>query len=222
VQETSIHHIETEPPLNGDWNHPCWSVSETIDVDQFRHESSNHRPTTRVRILYSKVGLHLIFRVEDQYVRSVQTMLNSAVCTDSCIEFFVKPRDDSGYLNFEINCGGALHASYIRDHTRTKAGFADITALSESDAALIGIYHSMPSTVDPEITRPTSWVNQLFIPFEVLANYVGPLGSIPGQRWRGNFYKCGDHTSHPHWAAWSPVSALNFHDPSCFGQLAFK
>ena len=41
------------------------------------------------------------------------------------------------------------------------------------------------------------------------------------QAWRGNLYKCGDRTSHPHWAAWSPVDELNFHLPRCFGTLRF-
>ena len=27
--------------------------------------------------------------------------------------------------------------------------------------------------------------------------------------WRANFYKCGDDTSHPHWAAWSPLKKVN-------------
>jgi hypothetical protein len=53
----------------------------------------------------------------------------------------------------------------------------------------------------------------------VLERYVGPLAPLAGQVWRGNFYKCGDRTSHPHWAAWSPVDELNFHLPRCFGAL---
>jgi len=37
---------------------------------------------------------------------------------------------------------------------------------------------------------------------------------------RGNFFKCGDETSHPHWASWSPISEeLNFHRPETFGSI---
>ena len=80
----------------------------------------------------------------------------------------------------------------------------------------------MPDIVDPEIEKPTTWVNQLFVPFAVISKYAGELPPIAGEVWRGNFYKCGDKTSHPHWAAWSPVRALNFHDPECFGRLQFE
>jgi len=32
-------------------------------------------------------------------------------------------------------------------------------------------------------------------------HYVGPLGPLTGQVWRGNFFKCAEDNSHPHWAA---------------------
>jgi hypothetical protein len=53
----------------------------------------------------------------------------------------------------------------------------------------------------------------------VLEKYAGKLGKIAGQTWRGNFYKCGNETSHPHWGAWSPVTELNFHLPASFGTI---
>ncbi|MCD6337129.1 MAG: hypothetical protein J7M01_02720, partial [Candidatus Marinimicrobia bacterium] len=37
----------------------------------------------------------------------------------------------------------------------------------------------------------------------------------------GNLYKCGDKTSHPHWASWSPIDKLNFHQPKHFGEFVF-
>ncbi len=217
-----VHRAEDLPPLKGDWDHEAWAPAETLLIDQFRPESSDHRPKTEVRILYDTCGLHLVFRVQDRYVRSVQTEINSAVCTDSCVEFFVCPRDACGYLNFEVNCGGVIHCSHIEDHTRTSNGFAKYRPLSTIDAARIGIHHSMPTIVDPEIAEPTTWINQLFIPFDVISEYTGDIGDVADQTWRGNFYKCGDKTSHPHWAAWAPVRELNFHDPSCFGQLHFS
>jgi hypothetical protein len=55
-----------------------------------------------------------------------------------------------------------------------------------------------------------------------MARYTGPFSVAAGEVWRANFYKCGDETSQPHWAAWHPVEALNFHLPQCFGQLRFE
>ena len=77
--------------------------------------------------------------------------------------------------------------------------------------------------VEPEIQEDTDWPLEFFIPFSLLAKYAGPLGEIAGQEWRANFYKCGDRTSHPHWARWAPINGqLNFHQPQFFGQLLFE
>jgi len=219
--KSTIYNTPVVPSLNGKWDLPCWHAAETLMIDHFRVESSNHHPITEVKTLYCPDGLHLIFRVQDRFVRSIQTTLNSPVCTDSCVEFFVQPQEDKGYFNFEVNCGGTLHASYVEDCTRTASGFAKCSLLSQSSAKWIGISHSMPNIVEPEVEQPTTWINQLFIPFDVFAEYVGELRSISGQVWRANFYKCGDKTSHPHWASWAPVRELNFHDPTSFGSLQF-
>jgi hypothetical protein len=220
--KTIIPTSASTPPLTGDLNESCWKNAAQINIDKFRQESSDHHPKTKVYMLYDTNGLHLLFKVNDQYVRSVQTELHSPVCTDSCVEFFVQPKPNHGYLNFETNCGGTLLTYYIEDWRKTDTGFVKYTPLPAADAELIKIYHAMPNIVDPEITEPTKWINQLFIPFSLVEKYVGKLGPVAGQSWRGNFYKSADNTSHPHWAAWSPVSKLNFHLPECFGTLNFR
>lgn len=221
MNSSTINKATHTPTLNGDWNQSCWSNAETLSINNFRPEGSDHKPITKARIIYNSDGLHIIFRVQDQYVRSMHTELNSSVCKDSCVEFFVMPKPGKGYLNFETNCGGTILAYHIEDCTKTETGFAKSNPLSEADASLVGIYHSMPTVVNPEITEPTEWINQLFIPFSLLEKYVGELGDIPGQSWRANFYKCGDKTSHPHWASWNQVTELNFHMPDCFGEIRF-
>ena len=56
-----------------------------------------------------------------------------------------------------------------------------------------------------------------------MEQYVGRLCNLPGQTWRGNFYKCADRSSHPHWASWSPLGEpLNFHTPQFFGPLRLE
>jgi hypothetical protein len=80
----------------------------------------------------------------------------------------------------------------------------------------------MPAVVEPEIIGKQIWFLEFVIPFAVFTKFAGPLGEIAGQMWRGNFYKCGNETSHPHWGAWSPVDELNFHLPGCFGRIRFE
>lgn len=75
--------------------------------------------------------------------------------------------------------------------------------------------------VEPEITKPVVWHNAFFVPAALFTAYGGVRSPYSGQTWRGNFYKCADHTSHPHWLTWAPVDAHNFHLPHCFERLVF-
>ena len=209
-------------PLDSPWEGPFWRQAEEARIDQFHPAGSSHRPVARARLLYDDGNLYLRFRVEDCYVVAKHTQFQDPVWRDSCVEFFVQPRPSSGYFNFEINCGGALLSYYIEDPTRTADGFAKFTRLAPEHGARIRITHSLPSIVMPEQAGPTTWHVGCQIPLAVLEAYAGPLGPLVGQAWRGNFYKCADDSSHPHWASWAPIGAvLNFHQPACFAPLRF-
>jgi len=207
--------------VSGIWNSPAWEQADTLEITHFRPEGTEHNPQTAVRLLQTPDGIFGIFKVKDRYVRSIHTEFLSPVYKDSCVEFFVKPKQDSGYFNFEFNCGGTLLCSYIVDPTRTPEGFRDFVKLSEKDAKQVLIYHSMPEIVEPEIAEPVTWSLEFFIHFSLLEKYVGSLGKVSGQSWYANFYKCGDETSHPHWASWTSLPEKNFHLPECFGEIRF-
>ncbi len=209
------------PPLAAAWTDPAWQTADTAEIDCFRPESSDHRPRTRVKLLRSPEGLSGLFQVEDRYVRCVRTEYFSEVWKDSCVEFFVQPRPDAGYFNFEFNCGGAFLCSYITDPTRTPSGFKEFVKLPWEVGRLIQARSSLPRTTDPELPGPLTWTLGFFIPFRLMERYVGAVDARPGREWRGNFYKCAEDLSHPHWASWSPVDEFNFHRPPCFGILSF-
>ncbi len=210
------------PPLTARWTDPAWAERPALDIASFRPEGSDHRPPTRARLAYDQNGLAGVFHVRDRYVRSVHTRFGEPVYQDSCVEIFLQPKPGKGYLNFEMNAGGTLLASHITDHRRTPDGFAAFTRLTEEDGSLVGVRSSLPRVVEPEVRDPLEWELAFFIPISLLEKYVGPIGPLGGQNWRANLYKCADGTSHPHWASWSPVDALNFHLPGCFGRLAFE
>lgn len=216
-----LHPAPRQPELQGLWEGPAWRDAPLLEVSHFRPESSDHRPETQAKLLYDLNHLYGIFRVRDRYVRSVHQRFHDPVSQDSCVEFFVQPHGAKGYFNFEFNCGGTLHASYIVDPTRTPYGFRDFTPLSRRDSRKVAIYHSLPNVVDPERQAPLTWYLEFRISLDLLEKYCGPLEVTPGITWRANLYKCADHSSHPHWGAWSPVDALNFHCPACFGTLRF-
>ena len=137
-------------------------------------------------------------------------------------ELFVQPKENRGYFNFEVNCGGTMLLYYIEDATIVGGAFKKRTQVAPEHAAMVEVASSMPKRVPEEIESPVDWSLALRIPFAMMEPYVGAIGEIPGQIWRGNLFKCGDQTSHPHWASWAGIGEdLNFHQPRRFGRLAF-
>jgi len=222
VMEHIVRAARPRPRLDDGWDDPAWAVAEPLEIAHFRPEGSDHRPRTRARLAWDDEGLCGLFRVEDRHVRSVHERFGDPVYQDSCVEAFLQPKPGRGYLNFEMNAGGALLASHVTDHRRTPGGFAAFTKLTEEDGRRVAVRSTLPRVIEPEIDGPVDWQLAFFIPTALLEKFVGPIGPLGGQEWRANLYKCGDRTSHPHWASWSPVDALNFHLPHCFGHLRFE
>ena len=209
------------PRLEAQWQDPVWEQASMLEVEQFRPESSDHHPRTCARLLYDERGIHGLFRVQDRYVRCLRTEYHDPVWKDSCVEFFAQPKPDRGYFNFEFNCGGAFLCCHITNPEREGDWFKEFAKVPDGIGQTIRACSSLPPRIEPEITEPVVWTLSFFIPVTLFEHYVGPLGALPGQVWRGNFFKCAEENSHPHWASWSPVDEFNFHRPNCFGSLRF-
>lgn len=211
---------KVDPPF--DISAPLESDNDCLSIDNFLKESSSHRPVTKCKLVHDGKGFYGIFQVNDRYVRCVHTELNSNVCLDSCVEFFVKPPGDKGYFNLEINCGGTALLYHVQDHRICEKGLSKFSSATNQDMKKIRIFHTTPKVVEPEITEAVTWRIGFYLPFEFFESRIGFLGNVSGQKWRANFYKCGSHTSHPHWATWNPVTAKNFHLPECFGEIVLE
>lgn len=215
------------PELNGQWDGPNWSAANTLEVTHFFSKeqhggASDHKPKTQARVLFDDAGLYIHFLVHDQYVRCIETEYHGKVWEDAAVEFFVQPKLDRGYFNFEINCGGTMLLSYHENPDYDAPEESKNGNIPWEEAQRVTIYHSMPKTVEPEIVEPVTWQIEFFIPFDLIETYVGPLGDVAGQEWRANFYKIATNNSHMHYGAWSPiVEGHSFHAPQYFGLLKF-
>ena len=139
-------------------------------------------------------------------MRSVHGRFGDPVYEDSCVEIFLEPRPGRGYLNFEMNAGGALLASHVTDSRRVGGALAGSTRLSEAEGQQrAGALLAAGASSSRSSATPVEWQLAFFIPLAVLERYLGALGPLGGQSWRANLYKCGDKTSHPHWASWAPL-----------------
>jgi hypothetical protein len=220
---TVLHASESIPAeaVRGvpDWEDPAWRDLPALAVDLPVGGHPSHAPRTLARLCWDAQCLHVMFRVEDRYVRAVVDRYQGPVSTDSCVELFFTPGThvQDGYFNIEMNCGGTT--LFRHQHGR---GIRRREVTGE-DGRLLEPAHTLPSRVDPEMSGPVTWLVSYRVPFDVLARYSPVQRPRAGAAWRANLYKCGDATSHPHWLAWSPVdvSPPDFHRPEFFGTLRF-
>ena len=74
----------------------------------------------------------------------------------------------------------------------------------------------------PEEKIDTQWNITIAIPWEVFFNH--DLKPLQGKKMRGNFYKCGDEMTIPHFVSWTKIKTEkpSFHVPQYFGGLEFE
>jgi hypothetical protein len=206
--------------IDADYNKPAWQDIEPLLIAFAQPTTGEHRPTTQAKVCYDDTFLYVIFQAADRYVRAVATATHGPVWQDSCVEFFFTPRArrSNDYFNLEMNCIGTFlfrHQSAPRQNSRS---------LERNDCERIQIAGSLAGPIPDENTEPLTWSVECAVPFEILNRYAEVQRPSAGVVWHGNFYKCADHSSHPHWLTWSPVSVStpDFHRPESFGVLLFE
>lgn len=206
VARTSSH-----PGGQAGWESTPWNDIPSELIRHYMGPRPDHLPTAEVKITYDDTAVHVMFRVEDSYVRAVAAEDQDNVWEDSCVEFFFTPDSNvsKGYFNLEMNCGGTMLF-----HFQPGAG-RDRVVIPKTECSKITRAYSLPRIVDPEIDEPVTWVVEYSIPIALLRKYCEATAPAPQVVWRANFYKCADKSSRPHWLTWSPVDhpTPNFHIP---------
>lgn len=215
-----VARLVSPPKGDAGWDTPPWKEIPSGRIGNHMGRKPDHFPKAEVKIAYDETAIHLIFRVEDRYVRAVAPGHQENVWEDSCVEFFFTPDSNTskGYFNLEMNCGGTLLF-----HFQPGAGKERIV-IPKGECDKIKRTHSLPAIVDPEIEEPVTWTVGYRLPLALLKKYCEAIPPAPRVEWRANFYKCADKTSHPHWLTWAPVDypKPNFHLPQSFGTLEFQ
>ena len=196
-----------------------WADAETASITNFRPETADFHPVVESRLKHDDANLYGIFRVQDRYIRVVHTHYQDQVCQDSCAEFFFQPDVGTGYFNLEMNAGGTFLFYHVTRPRRFKGDTIEYEKVAPEHAALMEVHGSMPKIVEPEISEPRTWFVQFRIPMAAIEPYIGPVGSLNGRKWRGNFYQCSDKCSHPRWTTWNPIPETNYHMPEYFGEI---
>jgi len=208
--------------LEGFANPPLDLVEEILDqeIAPLKLETTNwgeypYLPDVSVQIAWNENELFLQYVVSEQSVKAEVTESNGRVWTDSCVEFFLSPEGNDEYYNLELNCIGTILLGY------RKKGDAAIHASNEQISAIRRI-STLGNSPFPELKSPTDWKITIAIPWE--AFFKHKLNPISGMKMRGNFYKCGDGLTFPHFVSWTKIKTEkpSFHAPEFFGGLEFE
>ena len=185
----------------------------TIDTvnwpDQFPYS-----PLTTFSVAHSDTAIYIDFFVRCNYLRAVNYANNSPVHQDSCVEFFVQPDlNDPHYYNFEFNCIGTIDAARRLDRH-------NVERLTDAQLDSVKRTPSCGNRPFEEVEGMFNWNLLVSIPLDLIGlKYEGKPLKV-----RGNFYKCADMTSVPHFLTWSPVTTPqpDFHRPEFFGDLTLE
>jgi hypothetical protein len=184
---------------------------ETFFISHDRPEGAPC-PFTRGQVIWLPgVGLEVSMTCREENPRAIYHSPNDPVHTDSCMEAFLNCFPDLpqyGYVGLEMNANGAAHCSFgTARHTR-------------SYVLKRGLPHPEVAIERFSQNGEAFWRATCLLRISLLeALYERPCDFQQGHRMRGNFYKCGDHTSSPHWGSWAPVERVDFHVPQLFGEL---
>lgn len=164
-----------------------------------------YRPEARAKVETRGDALIVTLCAREETIQAKETRFGGAVCVDSCLEFFLNPCPSVGdaYVNVEVNPLGVAHIGVGPGRASRR------------------VLEKMPEGLNLSVSEHAGawWAVRYALPFSLLEALAGhPCERIMA----ANFYCC-DESIHPHFGAWSPVTAEkpDFHRPECFGRLEF-
>lgn len=187
-------------------NEPQWDKVQEGSLEFSNWDSSVHYNTFFKMCFVKEKGIFLKMRTDETDLRFVNTKRDENIWEDSCMEFFICPfshREE--YLNFEMNPVGA----YLCQFGKGREDRVFLASLTDEAAS-----------VKAEIS-PQGWNLELFISASLISEAFGETFTAGACSIRGNFYKCGDLTSKPHYNSFNKMGTLppGFHNPECFAQI---
>lgn len=222
MRSYTVKRASSEVPLSETVAGAAWSDAESLSIDNYPWFKSGRKEATTVRLLYDEKALYVQFLCADDTIYAERTEINSAVCTDSCVEFFAMPAPelDDRYFNLEINCAGTFLLGWGRNVQEIEAGFVD----PELSTKYLKIAASVEGPQKEESPQDNGWWVTVAIPFELISQVsCREIQPSSGTTWRANFYRCGGKTNQQY-ACWNRIDTPrpDFHRPEFFGQLIFE
>lgn len=170
-----------------------------------------YQPEVSFALAHTGSELLLSWRVSEDCVRAEAREDGGKVWEDSCCELFLQWAGSTSYYNIECNCAGRVLVAVGSGRSQRQLAQPATMAAVQRQSSL----GSQPFGLRQGACQ---WHMELVIPAATFA-----LDSFCGQHAHGNFYKCGDALSRPHFLCFFPIDLPrpDFHCPEFFGDLVF-
>ena len=205
--------------LSNNLTESIWDDIIPIKIENYPWDETGYRPNTEVKLFYTDDEIRIKFTSCEKEIRINEDNFNGPVWEDSCVEFFFlpMPESDNRYFNFEISAQGTLllqldYKPPVRHYLNyINPSYFQITA-DVTKANFREFDNFKPWTIEYKI--PFSFIKDFFKDFEIYS----------GKVIKGNFTKCGDKTSIPHFGSWVNIKndTPAFHMPNFFETLTFE
>lgn len=183
-------------------NDERWSLADVATLDYVWQDSFPSPYITKAQLVHSDEGITVRLSTNEWPITVTAMSYNSAICIDSCMEFFFIPNmDEDEYINFEMNPAAiALTAKGPGRHSRPRI---DI--------------HGENVKIESSVIGEEGWTVMAFISYDFLLKHYTHCG----KEMRANFYKCGDKTVEKHYSTWNPIPTEkpDYHRPEYFGKI---
>ena len=170
------------------------------------------KPDVSFRIAHNGKNLILRYDVKENEILAQVENDNGDVWTDSCVEMFLA-FDSEHYYNLECNCIGSILLRY-QDNERKLMHYFTPQRLSG-----IKRYPSLERKKKEKQQGDFQWSVLLIIPHTTFKE--SKLIDFDEINLKGNFYKCGDNLTQPHFLSWNKIDwpKPNFHLSQFFGEI---
>lgn len=188
---------------------PCFETAPAVRIRSFHWEGAEpYRPETIGRLCAVRGGgIHYAAFSAETPLRAVCTQRDEPVYEDSCLELFLNPFPEQSdcYINVEVNPNGAFLCQF-GPQRENRRWVRELTDLAPDVHAF---------------REGGGWGIVVHLGEDFLRALYGETYCTQARTMRGNFYKCGDRTEHPHYGAFAPVTTLppGFHNPDCFADI---
>lgn len=202
--------------ITGDGTNAAWKKTPWVALS--KREDKGHDYDARIKMLYSKTGLYVLFSGSDRKVTATMRDDFLDLWNEDVFEFFFWPdQGQSIYFEYEISPLGYELPILVPNVAGKFLGWRPWHYEGPRKIQKATTVAGGDKESGAAINR---WTAEVFVPYELLT----PLGNVPpkpGARWRANFYRVDyddDRSTSWDWARVGP----SFHEFEKFGTLVFE